>query len=370
MSKSLTTITLETLFNRYPLLPELSQYHGKWSYDIGVVLQGVKSAYLQTNDSQYLQYIIDTMALYIQDDGQIKNYDYEHFNLDSINNGKLALFLYQQTQESKYRLACDQLFKQLQNMPRTTEGGFWHKKIYPSQMWLDGLYMAEPFYAEYIAKFRSKAEMADVVRQFELSYQHTVDAKTGLLFHAWNEDRQQPWADQATGHSPHFWGRAIGWYLMALVDTYEIISSDFSDEAQTLATIFTKTIKAVKKYRDVNQHAWYQVLDEGQRPGNYLEASASSMIVYAMAKARRLHILGDDWQKFIDESYQGLQDNFVYFTKEGWLNLIRNCAVAGLGGADQRDGSFVYYISEPIITNDFKGYGAFLQATLEMAPLR
>lgn len=369
MNKPIGEITLNTLFDRYPLLPELPQYHGKWSYDIGVVLQGVKLAYQQTNDRQYLDYIKATMALYIQADGSIRNYEYEHFNLDSINNGKSALFLFEQTGDQKYKLACDQLYQQLQNMPRTTDGGFWHKQIYPQQMWLDGLYMAEPFYAEYILKFRPRSEMADVVQQFTLAYQHTLDEKTGLLYHAWNEDRRQPWADPKTGHSPHFWGRAIGWYLMGLVDTYEIIRDEFPKEAQQLQAIFLKTMVPLRSYRSGIYRAWYQVVDAGERHGNYLEASASAMIVYAMEKAARLSVLMPDWQVFIKDSYQGLLDNFVFYTKEGWLNLVRNCQVAGLGGADQRDGSFVYYISEPIITNDFKGYGAFLLAALEADPL-
>ena len=363
----LSEVALNTLFERYQLLPNERVYHGKWSYDIGVVLQGVKEAYLQTNEKKYLNYLKETLDFYIQEDGTIKNYDFDAMNIDHINNGKLLFLLYQETGEEKYRQALDLLYLQLEKMPRTSEGGFWHKKIYPHQMWLDGLYMGAPFLAEYLLTFADGQGLTEVIKQFRICYQHTVDAQSGLLYHAWDEKKVQFWADPQTGCSANFWGRSMGWFMMALIDTIALIESPALTEE--LQTMFHRCLQALAKVRDKEKKVWYQVLDKGQQHGNYLEASASSMICYAAAKARNIGVLDESWDLFIQETYQGIIDEFVFITANGWLNLTRNCQVAGLGGADKRDGSFVYYISEPIITNDFKGYGAFLQASLLLEPL-
>ena len=354
---------MKTLIERYPLLPESNKYHGKWSYDFGVILQGVKAAYKASNNPVYYQYIKDNMDYFIQEDGTIKNYHFDSMNIDYVNNGKLLFFLYEETKEEKYKVAMDRLFEQLQQMPRTSEGGFWHKKIYPYQMWLDGLYMGSPFYAEYLLTFKNGEGLDDVVKQFELCYKHTVDEKTGLLYHAWDEKREQEWADPETGLSLNFWGRSIGWYVMALVDVIELLPEMYEKRA-VLVEQLKNILSALKKVQDPEAKVWYQVLDKGNERGNYLEASGTSMIVYAAAKGYHLGILDESWYTFIKESYEGLQEEFVFYTKEDWVNLIRCCEVAGLGGDDKRDGSFVYYISEPVITNDFKGYGAFLQAAV------
>ena len=367
MLKKIAQRTLDTLFERYSLLPEEKVYHGKWSYDIGVVLQGVKAAYLQTNDSKYFNYIKETMDFYIQEDGSIKNYHFDAMNIDYVNNGKLLFLLYKETNDEKYKRAMDQLYQQLQVMPRTTEGGFWHKKIYPHQMWLDGLYMGAPFLAEYIQTFKNGEGIEDVFNQFKICYQHTLDEETGLLYHAWDEQRAQFWADKETGLSPNFWGRSMGWFVMALADTIEILG--VSSQTLELQKMLKHCIDALADFRDPQHHVWYQVLSEGERHGNYLEASASSMICYAIAKGCQLGVLDDAYTTFVEEVFQGILNEFVFITDNGWVNLTRNCEVAGLGGPDKRDGSFVYYISEPIITNDFKGFGAFLQASLLIEPL-
>lgn len=356
---------LKTLIERYPLLPKTKQYNEKWSYDFGVVLQGVKEAYLDTNDETYYDYLKANMDFYIQEDGDIKNYNYDAMNIDYVNNGKILFILYNKTGEEKYKIALDRLFDQLQNMPRTSEGGFWHKNIYPYQMWLDGLYMGAPFYAEYLLTFKDGEGLDDVVKQFELCYKHTLDEKTGLLYHAWDEKRVQEWADPETGLSKHFWGRSLGWYVMALVDTIALLPTDY-EKRTVLVDQLKSLMDALTKVQDPTTKVWYQVLDKGDKRGNYLEASATSMIVYAAAKAYRLGILGEDRKDWVKESYAGLQEEFVFFTKEDWVNLVRCCEVAGLGGDDKRDGTFVYYISEPIITNDFKAYGALLQAAVQM----
>lgn len=366
----LSNEVLQTVMERYPILAKEKDYQNKWSYDVGVVLQGIKEAYRQTGESKYFNYIKENIDYYIDEDNSPRGYHYEDMNLDNINNGKLLFLLFQETKETKYKVIMDRLFDQLQQMPRTPEGGFWHKKIYPNQMWLDGLYMAEPFYAEYLLTFKNGEGLEDVIKQFRLCYEHTLDKQTGLLYHAWDSAKKQNWADSETGQSPHFLGRAMGWYLMALVDTMEIFQDhENKTYVEELKKIFSNCCQALANVRDKQKHVWFQILDLGDRTGNYLEASASSMIIAAMAKAQRLNILSSDWDAFIKESYQGLQDTFVTYTQEGWVDLNYTCEVAGLGGESRRDGTFAYYISEPIVTNDFKGYGAFLQATLAMEPI-
>ncbi|WP_071131013.1 glycoside hydrolase family 88/105 protein [Enterococcus timonensis] len=353
---------LDTLDKRYGKLTDLPYYHNKWSYDLGVVLNGVKLAYELTGEEKYFHYLKTSLDYFIDADGTIRFYDQEKFNLDFINNGKLLFLLFEKTGDTRYKKAMDTLYQQLLLQPRTKLGGFWHKKIYPEQMWLDGLYMAEPFYAEYLVTFKDGQGLEDVLKQFQLAYAGCLDEKTGLLFHAYDEEKKQPWADATTGHSPHFWGRAVGWYLLGLADTMKIVQ-DFPEIYQGLAEIFEKTWAAVKKVQDPQSRCWYQVLDQGARHGNYLEASCSAMFLAASAKAYTLGLIPDE-KIFIAESFAGFNQEFVLHTKENYLNVIRNCQVAGLGGDDSRDGSFVYYISEPIITNDFKGYGAYIQASL------
>ena len=354
----------DSIMARTPYLYLDKGYKQKWSYDYGVVLKGFQLSWLKTKEKKYLDFIQTNIDYFVQEDGSIKGYELEEYNIDHINTGKLFFILYKETGDEKYRKAAETCAKQLLNHPRTSEGVFWHKAIYPWQIWLDGLYMGAPFYAEYIQTFTSKKDYQDVLCQFEISYQRLFDSKTNLLFHAWDEKKVQPWADTETGLSHHFWSRSIGWYLMACVDTYELLHKEV--DCRLLGRILTSTLEALLPYQS-ETGTWYQVTTETNRKGNYLEASGSSMFVYAMAKGIRIGILEKEvWFPQLKKSYQGLFDEFVLETKEGWLNLNKNCQVAGLGGADQRDGSYAYYISEPIVCNDQKGVGAFLQALVEV----
>ena len=369
MTNTISEKVLTTLLDRYPLMPDLKKYHGKWSYDFGVVLMGVKEAYIQTGDERYYDYIKKHLDFYIGENGSIKNYHFEAMNIDYVNNGKLLFLLFKKSGEEKYKKALDRLYHQIKKMPRTSEGGFWHKNIYPYQMWLDGLYMGSPFYAEYLLTFEDGEGLEDVIKQFKICFKHTLDEETGLLYHAWDEKKEQDWCDPETGLSKNFWGRSMGWYVMALADVIGLLS-DKHEYRVELSEQLRHCMKALKKVRDPESKVWYQVLDKGTERGNYLEASASSMIVYAAAKAYRLGVLDESWKPFVLESYEGVLEEFVFYTKEDWVNLVRNCEVAGLGGDDNRDGTFVYYISEPICTNDFKGYGSFLQATLQVEQIK
>lgn len=363
-----TQRALTTLLERYPLLYEMKTYKGKWTYDYGVVLKGMADAWKWTGDARYLTYVKNNLDHFVQENGEISKYKFDSFNIDNINTGKLFFLLYEETGEEKYRIATSLLFQQLLEQPRTSEGAFWHKKIYPYQIWLDGLYMGSPFYAEYLVRFKGGDGLEDVIKQFSVSFEHLFHEDTGLLHHAWDEKRVQPWADPETGLSENYWARSIGWYVMALVDVIDIIGVDH-EYTSILKDMFNKIMRGVLNVRDPKSKMWYQVIDKGDRHGNYLEASASSMFFRTLVKADLLGILdlGKPWGNvsLIEETYEALLAEFVFYTKENWVNLIRNVEVGGLGGEDNRDGTFEYYISEPIITNDMKGYGSFLQGLVD-----
>jgi unsaturated rhamnogalacturonyl hydrolase len=337
----------------------------KWTYDHGLVLKGIEGVWHATGDRKYFNYIKQSMDQYINADGTIKTYKLDDYNLDNVLNGRVLLLLYKTTREEKYRNAAALLREQLKTQPRTSEGGFWHKKIYPSQMWLDGLYMGEPFYAEYAATFHEDAAFDDIARQFILMELHSRDTKTGLLYHGWDESRKQRWANPVTGRSPNFWGRAVGWYAMALVDTLDHFPEHHPQRAALLA-ILKRLATAVERYQDPKSGLWYQVLDKGDAKGNYLEASAACMFVYALAKAVRQGYLPAAYLAVARKGYQGITTQFIEPKAGGGVNLKGTVSVAGLGGNPYRDGSYEYYLSEKVVTNDPKGVGAFLLASVEM----
>jgi unsaturated rhamnogalacturonyl hydrolase len=355
---------IDSVMVRKPLLSEGTQ-NDKWSYDYGVVLKGTELVWRATGDDRYFDYMKKNMDSFVDDEGNIREYDINLFNIDHINNGKVLLTLYKETGETKYKKAIDLLRKQLSSHPRTSEGVFWHKKVYPSQIWLDGLFMGAPFYAEYVKEYGKEEEFDDITKQFILCAKNTKDHDTGLLYHAFDEKKVQPWCNPETGHSKNFWGRSMGWFVMGLVDTLGFIPETHKDR-DTLVTLLVEVLQALKKVQDEETGVWYQVLNKGDRKGNYLEASASCMILYAIAKGVKQGFLSKEWGEEAERVYKGIITEFVTVTNEGLVNLNKTCQVAGLGGPDKRDGTFVYYISEPIITNDLKGIGAFILATAEM----
>ena len=336
-----------------------------WNYEQGLILEAFHQLWLKTGDQKYYNFISENMDHYVEADGSIKTYKYNGFTLDDINPGRQLLTLYKATNEKKYKKAAELLRKQLANQPRTPSGGFWHKKIYPEQMWLDGLYMAEPFYAQYAEMFNQPKDYDDIINQFVLIYKHTRDPKTGLLYHGWDESKQQKWADPKTGCSPNFWSRAMGWYEMALVDVLDFIPKDHPGR-KSLITILQNVSGAVLRYRDPASKVWYQVTDQGKRKGNYLEASASCMFTYAFAKGANKGYLNKKYLKYAEESFKGIIKNFVKVEKNGLVDLYHTCKSAGLGGHPYRDGSFKYYISEPQRTNDMKGLGPLILAALQL----
>lgn len=337
----------------------------KWTYDHGLVLKGIEGVWLSTGDGKYFRHIQEAMDHFVNEDGTIRTYKLADYNLDNVLPGRNLLLLYKVTGKEKYKQAAALLRQQLKGQPRTTDGGFWHKKIYPYQMWLDGLYMAEPFYAEYAATFRDPAAFDDIAKQFVLMERHSRDAKTGLLYHGWDESKQQRWADQTTGRSPNFWGRAMGWYGMALVDTLDYFPSDHPQRTALLA-ILNRLAKSIAKYQEPKSGLWYQVLDKGSAKGNYLEASASCMFVYALAKGVRKGYLSPGYLGVAQKGYRGILRRFARTNARGQFDLEGTVSVAGLGGNPYRDGSYQYYLSEKVVINDPKGVGAFLLASNEM----
>jgi unsaturated rhamnogalacturonyl hydrolase len=232
-------------------------------------------------------------------------------------------------------------------------------------MWLDGLYMGEPFYAEYAVTFNEPAAFDDIAKQFILMERHSRDDKTGLLYHGWDESKQQRWANPQTGRSPNFWGRAMGWYAMALVDTLDYFPEKHKQRAELVA-ILNRLAQAVAKYQEPRSGLWYQVLDKGTAKGNYLESSAACMFVYALAKGVRDGHLPDSYMQVARNGYSGILREFVKTDAHGQLNLEGTVNVGGLGGNPYRDGSYEYYLSENVVTNDPKGIGALLLAATEM----
>lgn len=336
----------------------------KWISDQALVLKGIENVWMRTGNGVYFDYIKKNIDFFVNKAGVINNYQQADYNLDHITPGRNLFVLYDVLEDEKYRKAAASLREQLKNHPRTKEGGFWYKKIYPWQMWLDGLYMGQPFYAEYATRFNEPDAFDDIANQFIWMEQHARDAKTGLLYHAWDENREQKWADKTTGQSPQFWGQAMGWYGMALVDVLEIFPAAHPQKA-ALVNILKRYTTAIKKVQDPQTGVWWQILDKRNAKGNYLEASASSMFVYTMAKAIRLGYIPASEMATVKKAYGGIIKTFVTADHET-VHLNRISQVAELGGNSYRDGSFEYYTNKPVISNDPKGLGAFILAASEV----
>lgn len=340
----------------------------KWSYPAAIVLEGAEKLYAATGKKEYYDYISSFGAALISEEGAIRGYELDKYNIDMLNCGNVLLYLYQKEKKDKYLKALQTLGLQISGHPRTAEGAFWHKKIYSHQVWLDGIYMGMPFYAHYTHDFMkgAQAEKAydEIVLQFELAQKNLLDKKTGLLYHAWDESRQQLWADKTTGRSPHFWGRAMGWYGMAMVDVLDYLPEGHPGRAKMISFIKSYA-DAIIKVQDKNSGLWYQVLDQGAAKGNYTEATASTMFVYTIIKSVNQGYLPQSYKKAAKKGYDGIIKNLITVDENGAVSLNKCCAVAGLGGTPYRDGSYEYYINEKIRSNDPKGTGPFILASLE-----
>jgi len=333
-----------------------------WAYDKSVLLAGLAELSKAASDQKYLDYVRRSLDSLVTAQGQIPSYKVDEVSLDEIAMGRLLLLLYAHDHNEKYSRAAHILRHQLDIQPRTPSGGFWHKKRYPNQMWLDGLYMAEPFYAQHASMFHEPKAFDDIAHQFLLVEEHTRDSKTGLLYHAWDESKQAAWANKRTGTSPQFWARAMGWYLMALVDTVPYFPENHRQRAELIA-ILRRAASAIVSVQDADTGLWYQILDKPHAPGNYLESSAACMFTYALAKGVRLNYVDSKYQSNAMRAYKGIVDHFVRQDAQGHWTLIDTVYSAGLGGAPDRDGSYEYYVHERIGPDDPKAIGAFLLAS-------
>jgi unsaturated rhamnogalacturonyl hydrolase len=338
---------------------------GAWAYEEGVLLDGIAAQWHATAIGDDFRYIKDSVDKYVDADGNIKGYNAEAHSLDEIEMGRAVLLVYRVTQQPKYYKAAKYIHDQLALQPRTASGGYWHKKIYPNQMWLDGAYMAAPFRAAYAYTFQEPSDYDDITKQLLLMFAHMRDPKTGLLKHGWDESKEMKWADPATGLSPEIWGRALGWYAMALVDVLDWLPADHPQRA-ALVTALNRTIAPIITYQDKQTGLWWQVMDRGAQKGNFTEASASCMFVYAIAKGVRMGYLPQADEASARKGWQGIQKAFVKSSPDGKMELDGTVKVGGLGGTPYRSGTFDYYIGETTRVNDAKGVGAYLLAGAEM----
>ncbi len=335
-----------------------------WNYELGTLLQGVRAVWLTNVDPRDFNYIKASVDALVAPDGSIPTLKPEEHQLDNILLGRQLLFLYGVTQDRRYLTAATFLWNQLAAQPRNSEGGYWHKQRYPNQMWLDGLYMAEPFRAEYASISHHPEEFKDITRQFVLMEQHARDPKTGLLYHGWDASKQERWANKQTGDSQQFWARGIGWYMMALVDTLDYYPEADPGRAQLIA-ILRREAAAVARYQDKKTGLWFTMMNKPGEKGNYFESSSACMFVYALAKGVRRGDLPKSYLAVAQRGYKGILTHFVQ-TQGDDVSLTGTVKASGLGGDPYRDGTYAYYIGEKVVTNDPKGVGAFLLASTEM----
>ena len=338
---------------------------GVWAYEEGVLLDGMAAEWHSTADGEDFKYVKDAVDKYVTEDGTITGFKANEHTLDDIEMGRAVMLVYRVTQQAKYAKAAKFLHDQLAQQPRTASGAYWHKQIYPNQIWLDGAYMAEPFRAAYAATFQEPGDFDDIAKQLLLMDEHMRDAKTGLLKHGWDESKQMPWADKTTGLSPEVWARALGWYEVALVDVLDWFPKDHPQRAALVAAL-NRTMAAAVKVQDAKTGLWWQVMDQGGKTGNYTEASASCMFVYALAKGVRMGYLPQSYEANAKRGWEGIQKEFVSKGADGLMVLNGTVKVGGLGGKPYRSGTYEYYVGEKTQANDSKGIGAFLLAGSEM----
>ncbi len=344
-------------------LENYRNYKTYWNYEDGCVLMGCCQLYEASCDPKYRNFVINYLEKVISDDGIITNYETGKHNIDSFNAGKALFFAYDETKDEKYRKAIDFLMKNLREQPRTKDGNFFHKAIYPDQVWLDGLYMAQPFYMEYETKYNNKENYGDILTQFRNVRKYMYDPEKKLSYHGYDEARVQPWADKKTGLSPNFWLRSMGWYLMAMIDTIDKMSEEIYESYRELSAQFKEALDGILQYEDKDTGLFFQVIDHPEAKGNYTETSGSSMVAYSVMKAVRLGVISEEkYAKRGTAIFDSIVREKLTEDENGVLHLCDICRVAGLGPGEQRDGSVEYYVSEIGVPDDSKGVGPFMMA--------
>ncbi|WP_323845743.1 glycoside hydrolase family 88 protein [Microbulbifer magnicolonia] len=338
-----------------------------FEYTTGLLVQAIDDLNSVSPDSRYARAVEQVMGSFVTEDGDINSYDMAKYNIDSINSGKMLLRLHERNQQENFKVAVDTLRTQLEQHPRTSEGAFWHKQRYPFQVWLDGVYMGMPFLAHYENLFHEQPDFDEVLAEFKLVRERLRDPHSGLYYHAWDEKRQQVWADKESGLSEFHWSRGMGWMAMALVDVLDFIPAENAEQRAYLVDMIAELAPVLERYQDADTGTWYQITDKPSAPGNYLEASGSSMFTYFFAKAINKGYLPESYVPLAKKSYRGLLNEFLQVHADGSVSLTNICEVAGLGYG--RDGSYRYYMSEPVIANDPKGVGPFIMAGVQMSEL-
>ena len=340
-----------------------------WNYIDGCMTTSLLEMYKTTGDKKYLDFVISFVSYYVHEDGSILGYEPTKYSTDDVCESRILFDLYHITGKEKYLKAIDLTFSQVKNHPRTKEGNFIHKAIYHDQIWLDGLFMMQPFYTRYQSEF-GKKDYSDIVKQFSNVRALMYDEKAGLYYHGYDSSRTLFWADKNTGLSKNFWLRSIGWFLVGLADVYSYIEEDYVEDRIVIKDIFAQAVEGIMRYQDEKTKMFYQVPNFPGRDGNYIETSGSVMVSYALLKGARLGMLSSDYAQKGAEIFNGIVENKMS-AENGDLNLKDICLVAGLGPENntRRDGSYEYYISEPIVENDAKGVGSFIMAYTEMKKL-
>ncbi len=342
-----------------------------WNYIDGCMMGSLIDLYKTTKEEKYINFVKKYIDYFVNEDGSILGYSPEKYSTDDICESRVLFDLYDIYKDEKYKKAIDLTFTQIKGQPRTKEGNFWHKAIYENQIWLDGLYMAQPFYTRYQTRYGQK-DYADIINQFKNVRKLMFDDKAKLYYHGYDSSRKMFWADKETGLSKNFWLRSIGWFTVALADVYDYMDEQMYDEYHTIKELLKETIDGILKYQDSESKMFWQVPNFPGREGNYLETSGSAMIAYAILKGVRLKALPERYRQIGIDIFNGICKKYLSVNKDGDLNLGGICLVAGLGPDNnrRRDGSYEYYISEPVVENDAKGVGPLIMAFTEMKKLK
>ncbi len=353
---------------RHPNPALMEDPEPEWRYSSSFAVHAIARLGVERGEQRYIDYARKYVDAFIDAEGNIvtETCDPKKYRLDDVVPGRVLLLLHHQTQNGRYLKGTHALAEQLKSQPRTSDGGYWHKQIYPHQLWLDGIFMDCPFMTEYGQRVNELAWHDEAVKQILTIAKHTRDTKTGLYYHGWDESRNEKWADPQTGRSKNFWGRAVGWYALGIVETLRTLPAHHPQREDVLKT-FRKLAEAIARVQDEKTGLWWQVLDQPNRAGNYLESSASTMFVYSLSAGARLGYLDRKYAAVARRGYDGMLEHFIEDdAATGHVSLKDTCQVAGLGGRPYRDGSYEYYIREPRISNDPKGVAPFILAAMEM----
>jgi unsaturated rhamnogalacturonyl hydrolase len=335
----------------------------KWAYDVAFL--GMAIDRLGVTDIKYSKYMEDWVNHFVRSDGSVIDYQLQEYNLDRIFPGRNVITIYERNPEPRYKLALDSFIEQLKTQPKTNSGGYWHKNIYPWQMWLDGIFMASTYMAQYAKEFNAPEWFDAACFQAKMIYEKTLDPHSGLLMHAWDESRSQKWCDPETGKSHYPWSRATGWYILAIEDILEYLPENHPDRS-VLIGILQKTCDALMKVRDPKTGLWYQVLNKGGREGNYLEGSGSAMFTYAFARGAHKGYLDKAYLSVANSAFDGIIKELITVDEKGKVTMHNICGGCGLGGNPYRDGSYEYYVNEKRVNNDTKGVAPFIMAAIEL----